>query len=227
MKTKPISRICGVLYVATVLAFLVSNLFLKEPLVDAESVPGTLSALAENAFRYRLALSIDFLGMVAVMALVFSLFTILRPVSPYLALLALGWRIGEVILQAGAKIPDYMLLELSQSVAASSGARFANLEPLGQMLIAASSWALWLSFVFLSAGSIFNNWLFFKSRAIPAILAIYGLFSTALYTLGSILTLIVDLPQSANMGLMLPMALFELALGFYLAIFGIREKRTG
>ena len=37
MNTKSISRISGVLYVTTVLAFLVSNLFLKEQLVFYKS----------------------------------------------------------------------------------------------------------------------------------------------------------------------------------------------
>jgi hypothetical protein len=144
--TKSISRICGVLYIATVLAFLISNLVLKEPLVDAENVSSTLELVADNELQYRLAVAIDFLQMVAVMALVFSLFTILKPVNSYLALLALGWRIGEVVLQAGAKIPDYLLLTLSQS---SSGG-IIELENLVQMLIDASTQAVGLSFVLLS-----------------------------------------------------------------------------
>jgi len=223
MNTKSVSRICGVLYVVTVLAFLASNLFLKEQLVDAENVASTFERVAENALRYRLAVSIDFVGMVAVMALVFSLFVILRPVNRYLALLALGWRIGEVILQAGAKVADYLLLALSQSVASPSGSGIAGLEPLGQMLIAGSTWGVGLSWVFFSVGSIVNNWLFYRSKAIPKILAIYGLVSTALYTLGSALALIIDLPESANM-VMLPLVLFELSLGFYLAFVGMKEK---
>lgn len=61
---------------------------------------------------------------------------------------------------------------------------------------------------------------------IPAALAIFGLISTALYTLGSLLALIVDLPEAAKMGMMLPLVLFELSLGFYLAISGMREKAS-
>ena len=156
--------------------------------MDAENVAGTLERVAENSLRYRLAISIDFVAMVTVMALVFSLFVILKSINRYLALLALGWRVGEVILQAGAKIPDYLLLALSQSAASAPGSGLAGLEPLAHMLIAGSAWALWLSWVFLSIGSIFNNWLFFKSKAIPKILAIYGLVSTALCPVGSVLT---------------------------------------
>jgi hypothetical protein len=51
-----------------------------------------------------------------------------------------------------------------------------------------------------------------------------GLISTATFTLGSVAALIIDLPESAKMGMMLPLVLFELMLGFYLAIFGMKEK---
>ena len=224
MNTKSISRICGILYVSTVLAFLVSNLFLKGQLVDAGNISNTFKHLSEHAFQYRVAVSIDFLAMVAVMALVFSLFAILKPVHPYLALVALGLRIGEVVLQAGGKIPDYLLLQLSHSAVSSPGSLAVELEPLGQMLVAGSTQALWVSFVFLSIGSLFNNYLFYKSRAIPVILAIFGLIATGLYTLGSVAALFIDLPESAKMGMMFPLVLFELLLGFYLAIFGMKEK---
>ncbi|MFN2219140.1 MAG: DUF4386 domain-containing protein [Anaerolineae bacterium] len=196
--------------------------------VEGEAPPVTtltgLRLVAGSALQYQLAVAIDFLAMVAVMALVFSLFTILRPASPYLALLALGWRIGEVILQAGGKVPDYLLLTLSQSAASSPGGGTAELVSLGQILIAGSTRALWLSFVFLSIGSVLNNWLFYRSRLIPAALAIFGLASTALYTLGSVLALVIELPESATQGMMLPLVLLELSLGFYLAIFGIRQQ---
>jgi len=226
MNTKSISRICGVLYISTVLAFLLSNLFLKQQLVDAENISNTFKLVADNAFQYRLAVSIDFVAMVAVMALVFSLYVILKPVNPYLALLALGLRIGEVVLQAGAKVPDYLLLTVSQLAVSSSGTGVAELDYLGQMLIAGSTQAVWLSFVFLSIGSLFNNFLFYKGKAIPVALAVYGLISTALYTLGSVLALIIDLPESANFGMLLPLVLFELLLGFYLAIFGIKNETS-
>jgi xanthosine utilization system XapX-like protein len=225
MNTKSISRICGILYVSTVLAFLFSKLFVQEQLVDANNISNTFKLLAENAFQYRLAVSIDFLAMVAVMALVFSLFAILKPVHPYLALVALGLRIGEVVIQAAAKIPDYLLLQLSQS-GLSSGGSVAEMEQLGRILIAGSTQAVWISFVFLAIGSLFNNYLFYKSKGIPGALAIFGFVSAVLYTLGSVAALLIDLPEIANMGMMLPMVLFELMLGFYLAIFGMKEKVT-
>ncbi|MGD2166354.1 MAG: DUF4386 domain-containing protein [Anaerolineae bacterium] len=221
MNVKRISRISGVLYLTTVPAFLVSNLLLKGQLVNAPDIAGTLGRVADNVLRYRLAVAIDFLGMVAVMALVFSLYIILKPFNPYLALLALGWRIGEVVLQAGAKVPDYLLLTLSQS-----GGEMAELVPLGQMLLTGSTQAVWLSFVFLSAGSVVNNFLFYKSKGIPRVLAVYGLISTGLYGLGSMAALVVDLSEGLIQGMLLPLVLFELMLGLYLAIAGMREATS-
>ena len=223
MRSKSIARICGVLYIVTVLAFLVSNLILKAQLVNAEDTPGTFNHVADHASRYRLAVSIDFLAMVGVMALAFSLYTILKPVNPYLALLALGWRIGEVVLQAGAKVPDYLLLDLSKSAATVSSGEIADMERLGDMLINGSMQALGLSFVFLSVGSLVNNFLFYKSNTIPTALASSGLIGTGSYTLGS-LFLIAGLPDGAALGLMFPLVLFELSLGVYLVVFGIKEK---
>lgn len=225
MNTKTISRICGILYVTTVLASPVSNLFFREQLVDAGDISGTFELLAENAFQYRLAVSIDFLAMVAVMALAFSLFAVLKPVHPYLALVALGLRIGEVVLQAGASIPDYLLLGLSQTVAASGGSA-TEVEYLGRLLVAGSTQAVWVSFVFFSLGSLFNNFLFYKGKLIPRALAAFGLITTGLFTLGSVAALMIELPESINMGMMLPLVLFELVLGFYLAIFGVKEKNA-
>jgi len=196
---------------------------LKEQLVNVNNIPNTFKLLVENAVQYRLAVSIDFLAMVAVMALVFSLFAILKPVHAYLALVALGLRIGEVVIQAAAKIPDYLLLQLSQT-AQLSGGSVAETEQLGRMLIAGSTQAVWVSFVFLGIGSLFNNYLFFKSKGIPGALAIFGFISAVLYTLGSVAALMIDLSEIANMGMMLPMVLFELTVGFYLAIFGMKEK---
>lgn len=223
MNTKQISRITGGLYLGTVLALFVSNLFIKDRMIDAGDLARTLSLVAENAFQYRVAVSIEFLAMVAVMSLAFSLYAILKPVNHYLALLALGWRIGEVVLQAGAKIPDYLLLSLGQSAAASSG---TCAEALGEMFIAGSTLALWTSFVFFSIGSLFNNYLFYKGKLIPSLLAIFGLISTVLYTVGSLAALVVDLPESVNMVMMLPLVGFELMLGFYLAIFGMKGTPT-
>jgi hypothetical protein len=223
MDLKRISRICGGLYVSTVLAFLVSNVVMKVPLLDAGNIPKTLQLVAGNAAQYRWAVAIDFVAMVAVMALVFSLFAILKTVDGYLALVALGLRIGEVVLQSGAKAPDFLLLRLSQSAVASS-AGVAQYETVGAMLFGGSTQLLWLSFVFLSIGNVFNNFRFYRGKLIPAGLAIFGIVAAGLYAMDALVALVVDFPETVMLGIALPLVLFKLILGIYLMFFGVRER---
>jgi len=225
MNINRITRICGGLYVLTVLILPTGSLLLKGQIVDAENISSTFNHLAKNAIQYRLAIACDFLSVVAVMGLVFSLFAILKPVNAYFALLGLGLRVGEVVIQASAKVPDYLLLGLSQYTS-SSGSSVIGIENLAQLLITGADQALWLSFVFLAIGSLFNNFLFYKSKMIPNALAIFGLISTATFTVGSVVALVINLPEIARMSLMFPLVLFELMLGFYLAMFGMKEKTT-
>ena len=54
----------------------------------------------DNAFQYRLGNFVAFIGVAAQFALMITLYQILKPVNPFFALLALGWRIGEQVLLA-------------------------------------------------------------------------------------------------------------------------------
>jgi hypothetical protein len=97
LNTRQISRITGGLSLGHVLAFIAGNLHYTDQRFDAEDIPGALAVQSENPFRHRLAISIDFLAMVIVRSLTTSLCPILRSINPYLALIALGRRFGEVI----------------------------------------------------------------------------------------------------------------------------------
>jgi len=180
--------------------------------------------VADNVSRYRLAIFIDFMGVVALIALVLTLFHILKPINQYLALLALGWRIGEVVISAVSKIDDFLILTLSQQVALSPEKAIAGLDYLGRILISGSSQALGLAMVFFSIGSIFNNILFYKSKAIPFFLAILGLVGAVLITTGTVLSIAIDLPAAIVLGTALPIILFEYILGFYLIFRGMKKR---
>ena len=160
----------------------------------------------------------------SLIALVVSLFHILSPINKYLALLALGWRIGEVVISTVSKLDDFLVLTLSQQVASSDKA-IEGLDYLGRILISGSSQGLLIAMVFFSIGSIFNNVLFYKSKAIPVSLAVFGLIGTGLITISAVLSLVVDLPRTVVDGAAVPIIVFEYVLGFYLIFRGM-EKRS-
>lgn len=223
MNTRSISRLCGILFLLTIAAFLVGNMALKNPLHDTEQYSNTFQLVKENAFRYRLGNFVAFVGLVAQFALAITLFQILQPVNSFFALLALGWRIGEQVLLTLGIIAGFLILGLSQTVPLVPGSGMAELDALAQILVSVPVYGEDIAYVFLGIASVFNNLLFYKSRAIPAPLAIFGIIGAVLYALGRALPMIVDLPAAFEM-LLFPLLIFELIVGFYLIFWGLKKE---
>ncbi len=223
MNTKSLSRLCGILFLLTITAFLVGNMVLKGPLQDTENYSNTFQLVKDNAFQYRVGNFAAFLGVVAQFALAITLFQILKPVNPFFALLALGWRIGEQVLLTVGVIAGFLILGLSQTVPLPPGSGIAELDYLGQILVSASVHGEAIAFVFLGIGSLFNNMLFYKSKAIPSPLALLGVIGAVLYALGPALPMIMDLPAAFEM-LLFPLLIFELIIGFYLTFWGLKKE---
>lgn len=222
MNSRSISRLCGILFLFTIAVFLVGNMVLKVPLEDTEQYANTFQLVKDSAFQYRLGNFIAFIGVVAQFALAITLFQILKPVNPFYALLALGWRIGEQLLLTVGIIAGFLILGLSETVTAPPGTGSAELDYVGQILVTASTYGMDMAFVCLGIASVFNNLLFYKSKAIPSSLAIFGVISAALYGLGSALPMI-DLPEEIKI-IGYPLILFELMLGVYLTFWGLKKE---
>ena len=93
MSSKSMARLCGILFLFTIAAFLIANMLLKEPLHDTVHYANTFQLVKDNAFQYRLGNFIALMGVAAQFALMITLYKILKPVNPFCALLALYcWR---------------------------------------------------------------------------------------------------------------------------------------
>ncbi len=221
MNTKSLSRLCGILFLATVIVFIVGNMVLKEPLQDTEDYSNTFQLVQDSASQYRLGNFLALIGLTAQFALMITLYQILQAVNPFLALLALGWRVGEQVLLTAGIIASLVILGLSETVTLAPGGGI-ELDYVAQVLVSAPVHAQDIAFVFLGVASIFNNVLFFKGKMIPSSLALFGVLSAALYALGAALPML-GLAEAFKM-LTLPLILFELSLGVYLTFWGIKES---
>jgi hypothetical protein len=224
MNIKTLSRLCGILFITTVLAFFIGNMILKMPLVDSENYANTFQLVRDSAVQYRAGNFIAFMGLVAQFALVITLYQILRPVNPFYALLALGWRMGEQVLLTIGIIAGFLILGLSQTVPLPPGNGIPELDYLGQILVSAPVHGEDIAFVFLGVGSVINNTLFYKSKAIPPLLALLGVIGAVLYALAPALSMIVDLPEAIRVIVLLPMILFELIIGVYLIFWPLKQE---
>ena len=220
MSSKSMARLCGILFLFTIAAFLVGNMLLKEPLQDTANYSNTFQLVKDNAFQYRLGNFIALIGVAAQFALMITLYKILKPVNPFCALLALGWRTGEQVLLTAGIIAGFLILGLSQTIPLSPGNGIADY--LGQILVSVYVLGGDIAFVFLGIASVFNNMLFYKSKAIPTWLALFGVIGAVLYALGFALPMI-GLSDVIKI-LAFPLLLFEVILGVYLIFWGLKKE---
>jgi hypothetical protein len=217
MSIKSLYKLCGFLFLLTIALFIVGNMIMKNPLHDTQNFANTFQLVKENTAQYRVGNFLALMGVTAQFALMITLYQILKAANPFFALLALGWRIGEQVILTVGIIASFLILGLSQS-ATLPGNEIA--EYLGQILVSIPLHVEDIAFMFLGIASVFNNWLFYKSKTIPTWLALLGLIGAALYALGSALPMLGLSVAFKN--LTLPLLLFEILIGFYLTFWPLQ-----
>jgi hypothetical protein len=159
--------------------------------------------------------------MVTVTALVILsalLYLTLKSQNGKIALVALGLRLTEVALLAVSRVSTFALLRTGQAFLAEG--RPAYLETLGTLFYETQWFTYSLNMVFFTLGGTLFYYLFYKSRAIPRALSIAGLIAAPLAFVG---TLIELFGHPVPLFVFLPNLPFELAIGLWLVIKGVRK----
>lgn len=105
--------------------------------------------------------------------------------------------------------------------------RTDQLQALARISISAYGAGVNVGFVFLGLGSAVFAYLWFKSNYIPKVLAALGVFGSLLLAAGSFAIIIFpDLAKILSLAYMMPLGVFEVTMGFWLLLKGLRPYRT-
>ena len=179
--------------------------------------------MASESF-VRVGLAFDLLTIAGVIPLVVGLYVVLKPIARDLALLATCWRLIENSILAGITFASFTALTLL-----GGGSYMRALEPqqvhdLVYTLLRVHSWGFQVGFLFLGLGQALFSWLWWKSRYIPRWLAGLGIFASSVMAAMAVGIIVwPGLYSLVTMAYMAPMGLYEIGLGFWLLIRGIRE----
>jgi hypothetical protein len=206
------ARVAGaafLLYIAVGITVLV-----LDSATDAPDITARLARFAENAGRVRLAVVLSLFTSAMAITLAVTLDALTRDEDAELSGIARGFRLGEGILGAGGQLTVLGVLWLASRPA-------GGVETEAGLLLQMSAWNGLVCAVLFALGSTLFCWLFVRGRLTPMPLAWLGL--------GASLLLVVALPlQIAGVvgGLAaslvwLPMAAFEIPLGFWLIFRGV------
>lgn len=213
------ARLAGLAYVVFVVCGVVRNFLLNTKLHGPEDIQ--TKGLFVNELQYRMGIAAETLMFAATLLASFALYEVLKTVDRRRSLLALCFRLCEVIVGSMAVVASLFMLSLATK--AQQSAAF-NTEQLSAFLSYAASLrmpAFEYSWIFMGIAGIATFHLFYQARLMPRWLSAWGLFTYAGLIVYPVAKMLVpDLPKQV-MWVIYPGALCELAIGLWLMVRGV------
>lgn len=185
----------------------------------AEAITERLALTAAHATRIQLTVLLTLVMCITALTLAVSLYGLTRDEDRDLAVLALACRLGEGMLAAVAPLTTLGLLWLATTGAATHAGAVA---PLGAFLVHTGELNSRIAAFLFSMGSTLFSWLLLRGRMIPIPLAWLGVVGSLLLVVELPFELAGFLSGPATQLVWIPVAAFELTLGPWLLVKGVR-----
>jgi hypothetical protein len=187
----------------------------------------TASSIAASEALFRLSIAGDLIIYVCDIVLFWGLYVILKRVNKDVALLAAFFRLVETAILGVTTLTAFIALRLLSGADYLRVVDTAQLQALARGFLSIYGIGLSVGFVFLGLGSAVFSYLWLKSRYIPRGLAWLGIFGSLLMAIMSLVTMVFPVVwERVGMAYMMPMGLYEIGLGFWLLIKGIKVPST-
>ena len=192
---------------------------------DAVGIAAKLARIAEHVSDVRISMVLSLLSAFSALTLAVTLYAITRDEDADLAMLGLTCRVGEGVL-GGIHILAMAGLLWLGTAAGPSAPDPAAAQALGAFLLKVGIWNTSIGATFFAVGSTFFSYLLLRGRLIPVPLAWLGVFASILLVVGVPAQLIGLLKSPAADLIWIPIAAFEVPLGFWLLIKGVAPLRS-
>jgi hypothetical protein len=187
----------------------------------------TASRIAGSEALFRLSIVGDLVIYVCDIILFWGLYVILKRVNRDVALLGAFFRLVETAILGVTTLTAFIALRLLSGADYLRVMDTAQLQALARGFLSVYGIGLSVGFVFLGLGSAVFSYLWLKSRYVPRGLAWLGIFGSLLMAIMSLVTMVFPVVwDRVGMLYMMPMGLYEVGLGFWLLIKGLRAPVT-
>jgi len=206
------ARLAGFAYLFYI-AVAFPSMVLMSRATSGERMAAKLASVAQHAADVHLVAVLSLLSSCCALALAVSLWSITRGQDPDLAMLGLTCRVAEGVTGAVSIPASLGLLWLATNAPDPASAQtLGGFVLQDSPLVAASFFAL---------GSTLFSWLLLRGRMIPVALAWLGVVASILIVVGLTLQLGGLLRGAVPQLMWLPMAAYEIPLGFWLVFKGV------
>jgi hypothetical protein len=217
-----VARLAGALYLVQMATGVFAEVFVRGSLVVRGDPAQTAQNIIDSERLFRLGIASDLVCYTAVLVATWALYVLLRSVDRNLAVLAVLLRLMELALHFNVTTQSLTALRLLSGADYLQAIDTTVLQSLAQLAIGVQGAGMNTGFVLLGLGSAVFAWLFFRSRYIPRILAGWGVFAS--FLLSAYAFTVIVFPRAAALQIvpMLPMGIYEVGLGFWLLLKGVR-----
>jgi len=219
MTRKTNARIAGFTFLFYI-AVAFPEMVLFNRATSGEGIQAKLASIAQHTTEMRVAVLLTVLSSFSALVLAVTLYGITRDEDNEMAMLGLACRVGEGVL--GAIPPTTLGLLWLGTAAGPNAPDAAAAGALGNFLLNVGEWETTSSATLFAVGSTLFSYLLLRGRMIPLPLAWLGLVGSALLVVALPLQLAEFLRGPITQLMWIPVALFELTLGPWLLIKGVR-----
>ncbi|NCF67575.1 MAG: DUF4386 family protein [Chloroflexi bacterium] len=224
---KNTARLLGLMFIiVAVLAFL-SGVPLSQLNYSMTGPPNNISetmiAFSDNSTMVQMSIIGFLIEAVAIVLLTVLLYLSLKKQNRIIALWAFGLWIIEAVFVTIRQISAFSLLYTGQEYVKAGTPDSSYFQTLGSLFYELMHFTLDVQMVFYCVGGFLFYFLFFRSKYIPRVLALWGLIAVSLGFIGELFALFgYDVP----LYVFLPILPFELAIGVWLMVKGFTAQEA-
>lgn len=222
MHTEKIApRLLGAAFLFVLVASLSSGLLLSS-VVGSGSISGMLVKISHQQTLMRLSSLGELVTAGGIVVLAGLLYRVLRKQGKLIALVALGCWLAEAIFLAISQIGALALLPVSLDFVQAGAPAHFYYQTLGALLYnGVNGLGITIHMWFYCIGGLLWYGLFYTSKYIPRVISLWGLLAVSAAFVGIVLQV---LGYTVPIFVFLPILPFELTIGVWLLLRGIKEQ---
>ena len=219
------AKVAGLSCLVTFAAVVYVNFGIHDRLI-VDSNADTARNIVAHQQLFRIGIVGDLVYCVGVVVLLTALYVILRPVSRGLALLAALWRLVWALMWLAVTLHLFDTLRLLTDADSLRAFDAERLQALAGLYLSARADYYYVGLLFGSLASTLCGYLWFKSRYVPRALSAFGVISSAWCVACTVVYYIFPhFDRIVNLWWFdMPMGVFDIALGLWLLIRGLRPS---
>lgn len=217
------ARIAGVCYFLVIAGGVFSALFVREQLFVPGDAAATAEAIAANETLWRWGIAVHALYLFPGAAFGVILYQLFKPVNSTLALLALVFGIGPVVIEAVLLTTLYVPLTMTGESGTLSALDEGQRQALGYLAVRSFLTGWNFSLLLFSGFCILIGLLILRSSLVPRIFGVLMIAAGASYFLNSVSSIVSPSLNAVLLpGILLPAFIGELSLALWLTIKGVK-----